>query len=146
MELSRQLLIINRHLLAYYKRELEAAQVDLSLADMLLLSYLYRHAGCRQDDVAKAFLWDKAHVARHLQALEQRGLISREAHETDKRVKVIQPTALGRSYEDLIQGIQQGWSQQVCEGHAGDPDQLASLLSHLLDKAKNLAVGEAERT
>lgn len=138
MSLSRQILLINRHLLAYYKKELELAQVDLSLADMLCLSYLYAHSGCRQDDFAKAFLWDKAHVARHLQALEQRGLISRSVHEADKRVKVIETTALGQSYEELIRGIQHKWSDQVCEGDGRLAELLEADLGRLLVKASDL--------
>lgn len=138
MSLSRQILLINRQLLAYYKKELELAQVDLSLADMLCLSYLYTHSGCRQDDFAKAFLWDKAHVARHLQALEQRGLISRSVHEADKRVKVIETTALGQSYETLIRGIQHKWSDQVCEGDSRLAELLEADLGRLLVKASDL--------
>lgn len=138
MSLSRQVLLLNRQLLAYYKKELEATGTEISLVDMLFLSFLYVHEGCRQDDMVKAFNWDKAHVTRHLQQMEQKGWLTRSVHAKDKRAKVVLTTPAGKSYEPLIRGIQKRWNAEVFDGNEAEAKQLEAQLQQLLERAKCL--------
>lgn len=144
MSLSRQVLLLNRQLMAFYKKELELAGATISLVDMLFLSYLFVHEGCHQDDFVKEFVWDKGHVARQLQSLEQRQLVHRTVDPTDKRAKVIASTPLGKSYEPLIRGIQRRWSAEVFDGDKATAKQLEDQLCHLLKRARALVSGEAD--
>lgn len=138
MSLSYYVLLLNRQLMAYYKQALEEQGVDLSLGDMLFLSYVLAHEGCRQDDMVREFTWDKSHISRFIQQLEDRGLLARQPSPADRRVKLVYTTPLGKSYEGLIRGIQSQWGQEVLGANPQLCQDLEDQLAAILTQARQL--------
>jgi DNA-binding MarR family transcriptional regulator len=96
----RSLVTMYDGILEYIERRLRQ-EGGLSSADYAVLAHLVEapQRRLRSFELGAALHWEKSRLSQHLVRMENRGLVSREACESDQRGKVIVLTPLGR---DLI--------------------------------------------
>jgi len=81
------------------------AGADLGPMQAKLLRHLGKHAPISQAELARITDSDPALAGRVLGALIERGLITRERSETDRREYVLELTAAGRRLRDRIEKL-----------------------------------------
>ncbi len=64
-----------------------------------VLTHLWQHDGCSQQELAIATYRDRANVTRIIDILEREGIVERRDHESDRRVFKIYLTRKGRALE-----------------------------------------------
>ena len=64
-----------------------------------VLTHLWQHDGCSQQELATGSLRDRANVTRIIDILEREGIVERTDHETDRRIFKIQLTKKGKALE-----------------------------------------------
>jgi DNA-binding MarR family transcriptional regulator len=64
-----------------------------------VLTHLWQHDGCSQQDLAVGSNRDRANVTRIIDILEREGIVERRNHETDRRAYRIYLTQKGKSIE-----------------------------------------------
>lgn len=64
-----------------------------------VLTHLWQHDGCSQQDLATGTLRDRANVTRIIDILEREGIVERTDHENDRRIFKIQLTKKGKAIE-----------------------------------------------
>jgi DNA-binding MarR family transcriptional regulator len=64
-----------------------------------VLTHLWQHEGCSQQELATSSLRDRANVTRIIDILEREGIVERTDHETDRRIFKIQLTQKGKDLE-----------------------------------------------
>ena len=87
-------------------------------SNYVMLLHLYDDDGRRITDLAAALELDISVVSRRVVALEEAGLVSREADPDDRRAQVVSLTAAGREiishnrgvYERALEDITSSWS------------------------------------
>ena len=99
--------ILCRQLNTYLNRSLE--QTDISPTELMLLASLRNSDGRTQEDISKDFCIDKAAVARTVQSLERKELVTRKTDINDKRNKRIYVTDTVDQYNSLLATIQKQW-------------------------------------
>ena len=87
-QLFWDLMYINRRLRTQLDRRLSV--MDLSFTRWAVLMFLEAHEpGYSQRELAEFMGMAEPTIARHLAAMEARGLISRDSHATDRRANII---------------------------------------------------------
>jgi DNA-binding MarR family transcriptional regulator len=64
-----------------------------------VLTHLWQHDGCSQQDLALGSNRDRANVTRIIDILEREGIVKRNDHETDRRIYKISLTKKGKDLE-----------------------------------------------
>ncbi len=64
-----------------------------------VLTHLWQHNGCSQQELAAGSLRDRANVTRIIDILEREGIVERTDHESDRRIFKIQLTKKGKAIE-----------------------------------------------
>lgn len=64
-----------------------------------VLTHLWQHDGCSQQELAAGSLRDRANVTRIIDILEREGIVERNDHESDRRIFKIQLTKMGKDIE-----------------------------------------------
>jgi DNA-binding MarR family transcriptional regulator len=64
-----------------------------------VLTHLWQHDGCSQQDLALGSNRDRANITRIIDILEREGIVKRNEHETDRRIYKISLTKKGKDLE-----------------------------------------------
>ena len=72
---------------------------EISDTDCIMMTFVYDHPGCSQDDIVQTFRLDKTTVAKALSKLEERKLVTRLRGDIDRRKKALYLTDEGRYLE-----------------------------------------------
>lgn len=86
---------------------------ELSDTECMICSYIYSHANCSQDDVSVALKTDKTTVGKALAALENKGGVVRTQDSTDKRIKRLDLTQIGRKKVEKLLDIHNNWLREI---------------------------------
>jgi len=70
----------------------------VSLAEARILWEVARNPGCRAEDLISSLGVDRGYLSRVLRRLEREGLISRSAHASDARMRLLGLTAKGAAF------------------------------------------------
>lgn len=101
------------------------------------LGYIYRHEGCRAEEIAACFRYEKSCVSRTLEKLEGAGLIRREADETDGRAQRIYPTEKAVSVRQTMMDNMAEWDRWVSAALSEEERaQLMALMEKVYRSAK----------
>lgn len=65
-----------------------------------VLTHLWQHDGCSQQELAYGSDRDRANVTRIIDILEREGIVTRKDHESDRRVYRIELTKKGKELEN----------------------------------------------
>jgi len=111
----------------------------LSDTEYGIATFLYYHDQVSQDTISAALMLDKTTVAKALNTMEKKGLISRRQNELNRRENIIQLTAAGRLGIAHNIDIYDQWFEKVCSClQAKELEQFESYFDRLLDKALKL--------
>ena len=117
------------------KRAIEATGLNLERPALsILLTLAMAGEPLRIGEIAERMQVVGPHVTRQTQALEQRGLVRRVPHPTDRRVSLIEPTPEGAEAANRYTGSIVGWFNEViAEWPPQDREDLGRLLGKLAD-------------
>lgn len=90
--------------------------LDITATEMSALLCLYHSDGVTQDDISHYLLIDKAAIARAIITLLDKGLITKEKDDLDKRANRIYLSHKGKALEGSIRPILKGWNDLLIEG------------------------------
>ncbi len=113
--IGRYISVLYRHRQMYMNYALK--DLNISSSEYIFLTVLYNnHEGISQEELSTMLLIDKGATARAIKSLEEKGMISREKDDRDKRVNRIYTTALGRDCKPCIKTAMLGWTELLTEG------------------------------
>ncbi len=84
---------VARQMRRHYERRLEASGLGLTVAEARTLAFTARRPGLRQAVLAEELCVEPMTLVGFLDRLENQGLIERVPDPTDRRAKLIRPTA-----------------------------------------------------
>lgn len=102
----------------------------------LIVLYVRRHPGARQEDVACFYALDKTSVARDARRLEDKGHLRREVDPDNRRQYQLYLTEAGLDMLPLLEEAFQAFSAKLSAGVSGEDWQtLQTLLKRLEENA-----------
>lgn len=104
-------------------------ETDILPSQYYMLLFLYYEMGTNQSDIAKACLMDRSGVSRAFKDFEEKGLITREVDETNKRAYKITLTEKGIETAEFLIKKEKEWDDMICEELDISHDELLKLLS-----------------
>ena len=96
-----------------------------------MLMFLYHEMGTNQSDIAKACLMDRSGVSRAFKDFEEKGLITREINENNKRAYKIKLTEKGIETAKFLEKKEKEWDEMICEELNISSDELLELLTKI---------------
>ena len=122
-----------------YRREY-MAPLGLRGIHARLFMVICRTPGCSQDQIAKRMWFDKSTIARQMELLENKGFITRQPSEKDKRVLCVYPTQQMLDFQPGLQAAMEQWEQTLLQDLTQEEkDQLNSLLAKVRDRVNKEA-------
>lgn len=104
-------------------------EADLHPRHYAILSALSEADGQSQRELSRTLSIPASRVVDLIDGLEERSLIARNAHPTDRRPQVLTLTAAGRGLTDRLTAAAHAYSAYLADGLSpGDQDQLRELL------------------
>lgn len=105
--------------------------------DHRYLLTITKQPGISQENLANHLLLDKGNVARQLATLEERGYISRQVSEKDKRIIELYPTNEGKLLADKIRKALNTWDNYLSECLSDEEEEMMTkILNKLVQHAK----------
>ena len=86
---------------------------ELSDTECMICSYIYSHENSSQDDVSVALKTDKTTVGKALMSLEKKNCVVRAQDATDKRVKRLSLTDVGREKVAELADLHNNWLEKI---------------------------------
>lgn len=122
-----------------YRREY-MAPLGLRGIHARLFMVICRTPGCSQDQIAKRMWFDKSTIARQMELLENKGFITRQLSEKDKRVLCVYPTQQMLDFQPGLQAAMEQWEQTLLQDLTQEEkDQLNSLLAKVRERVNKEA-------
>lgn len=128
------------HILEKYGRRFRKQAFEpygLKRNDHRYLLTITKHPGISQEKIANHLLLDKGNVARQLATLEERGYITRQTSEKDKRIIELYPTEKGSLLADKIRKELATWDNYLCECLSSEEEEMMTkILNKLVEHAE----------
>ena len=122
----------------------KASEIDLTYAQSQVLFHVAEHPDCHMGEVAKAFGVTLPAVTHIVDRLEQKNLLTRVDHPTDRRVYVLDLTRPGQALVEELQAIRLSAMEEVLAGMSvADRRSVISGLETLVDAATRVSKGES---
>lgn len=106
-------------------------ETDILPGQYFMLLFLYHEMGTNQSDIAKACLMDRSGVSRAFKDFEEKGLITRQVNEENKRAYIIKLTEKGIKTAEFLEEKEQEWDDMICEELNIDREELYELLTKI---------------
>ena len=106
-------------------------ETEILPSQYYMLLFLYHEMGTNQSDIAKACLMDRSGVSRAFKDFEEKGLITREIDENNKRAYKIALTQKGIETAQFLERKELEWDEMICEELDISRDELFKTLSEL---------------
>ena len=101
-----------------------------------ICTFLCFHEHVSQDYISNALMLDKTTVAKALNVMERKGLISRTQNEQNRRENIITITESGRESVSASIGVYDTWLSEICSCFSEEElKQLDSFLNRMIDCA-----------
>jgi DNA-binding MarR family transcriptional regulator len=115
------------------------SDADVGFTGQSILMYLYHGEIVNQDTIAKHFMLDKGAIAKTLNKLEQKQLITRTDNPQNKREKLIAITELGKSnfdfYEKELKELHSFLYEGLSEKEIAEFNRIVEIISNNAVKA-----------
>ena len=109
----------------------------LSMSQAIVLGELFRHNGCRQEDLREIVLLDKGNITRAVQQLEEYGLVQRKQDPADRRAVLVHVTRKALALEKEMAVIVSEWDDRLTTGFTHEErETLTTLLLRMEINAK----------
>ncbi|MDE0802414.1 MAG: MarR family transcriptional regulator [Acidimicrobiales bacterium] len=123
----------------FTERVAEEAGTHLDRSAYVLLAYLVEDR-CRVGELAEHLCLDVSTVSRQVHALEQRGLLGREPHPTDRRGSVVGISPQGRKVVEQHRGARQElFAELLSDIPPAELETVTSVLDELASRIETLA-------
>ncbi len=120
-----------------------ASEIDLTYAQSQVLFYVADHPDCHMGEVGKAFGVTLPAVTHIVDRLEQKNLLSRVDHPTDRRVYLLDLTRAGQALVEDLQAIRLAAMENVLTRMSlGERRRVLSGLETLVDAAARASKGD----
>ena len=96
-----------------------------------MLMFLYHEMGTNQSDIAKACLMNRSGVSRAFKEFEEKGLITREIDENNKRAYKIKLTEKGIETARFLENKEKEWDDMIYEEFNMSKEELFEILSKI---------------
>lgn len=106
-------------------------ETEILPSQYYMLMFLYHEMGTNQSDIAKACLMDRSGVSRAFKDFEEKGLITREINENNKRAYKIKLTEKGIETAKFLEEKEKEWDDMIHEELNIPQDELMKLLSKI---------------
>lgn len=106
-------------------------ETEILPSQYYMLLFLYYEMGTNQSDIAKACLMDRSGVSRAFKDFEEKGLITREIDENNKRAYKITLTKKGIETSEFLIEKEKEWDNMICEELDISREDLLKLLSKI---------------
>lgn len=111
--------------------------LNITTAEQPILMYLYRHNAVTQEEISTYLQVDKALMARTVQSLIKKGLVTKEKDEKDKRCNKISMTQKGLDMREAMVEKFVGWNKIMLEGmDESKRNLLFELLEEMVEKTE----------
>jgi DNA-binding MarR family transcriptional regulator len=122
-----------------FKRFAGDLSVDVPMESVGILFVIYYKSDLIQREIAELVKKDKSAVLRHIDLLEQKGLLKRTSAANDRRRNIINITELGRQFIIEINKKADEFFTFISDGLTiSEIGVLNAILSHLQNKARNI--------
>ena len=125
-----------------FERRVRQAGLPITRLQAALLLYVARNPGVSQTAAASDLDVEPIALVRMLDRLHEEGLLERRAHPTDRRVRTLWLTPLGRPVVERIIKINLTIRAEACAGLS--PDAVRALMDALSHMKDNLDAVEAD--
>lgn len=111
--------------------------LNITTAEQPILMYLYRNNAVTQEEISAYLQVDKAMTTRTIQSLLEKGLVTKEKDEKDKRCNKISLTQKGLDMREAMVEKFVGWNKIMLEGmDESKRDLLFELLEEMVEKTE----------
>ena len=111
--------------------------LNITTAEQPILMYPYRHDAVTQEEISAYLQVDKALTTRTVQSLLEKGLVTKEKDEKDKRCNKISLTQKGLDMREAMIEKFSGWNKIVLEGmDEAKQELLFELLEEMVEKTE----------
>ena len=107
------------------------SETEILPSQYYMLLFLYYEMGTNQSDIAKACLMDRSGVSRAFKDFEEKGLITREIDEDNKRAYKIKLTEKGIKTAEFLCEKESEWDDMIQEELNISKEDLYKLLSKI---------------
>ncbi|MCD9029298.1 MarR family transcriptional regulator [Luteimonas sp. BDR2-5] len=114
--------------------ELYSVRFDIGITEWRVIAVLGRYAGLSANGVAERTAMDKVAVSRAVARLLERGLLTREMHDADRRRSVLELSEAGYAVYDVVVPLALDYERDVLAALDADERQL---LDRLLAKLES---------
>ena len=119
----------------FYMNKHIKSGTDILPSQYYMLLFLYYEMGTNQSDIAKACLMDRSGVSRAFKDFEEKGLITREVDEENKRAYKITLTEKGIETSEFLIKKEKEWDDMICDELNISREELLDLLSNISMKS-----------
>lgn len=135
--LIRLVTAISRMCIVYATRSI--THLGISTSQAIVLGEVFRHNGCRQEDLREHVALDKGNVTRALQRIEELGLVRRVHDPVDRRVVRVYCTNRALAIEREMYALAARWDDRLTHGFTHEErETLIDLLLRMEVNAKAL--------
>ena len=100
----------------FYINKFIKSETEILPSQYYMLLFLYYEMGETQSDIAKACLMDRSGISRAFKDFEEKGLITREVDENNKRAYKINLTKKGIETAEFIIQKEKEWDEDIVKG------------------------------
>lgn len=106
-------------------------ETEILPSQYYMLMFLYHEMGTNQSDIAKACLMNRSGVSRAFKEFEEKGLITREIDENNKRAYKIKLTEKGIETAQFLENKEKEWDDMIYEEFNMSKEELFEILSKI---------------
>ncbi len=107
----------------------------MSMNKIIVLGELFRHNGCRQDELCELVFIDKGSITRAVQQLQEYGLVERQQDPSDRRSVRVYLTRKALAMERKMFVIASEWGGSLTDGFT--PEERETVIDLLLRMEAN---------
>ena len=115
----------------FYMNKHIKRETEILPSQYYMLLFLYYEMGTNQSDIAKACLMDRSGVSRAFKDFEEKGLITREVDENNKRAYKITLTKKGIETSEFLIEKEKEWDDMIYEEFNMSKEELFEILSKI---------------
>ena len=119
----------------FYINKYVKTETDILPSQYYMLMFLYHDMGTNQSDIAKACLMNRSGVSRAFKDFEEKGLLTREVDENNKRAYKISLTEKGIRTAEFLKEKEEEWDKMICDELDISRDDLFKILSKVAMKS-----------
>lgn len=116
----------------------QAENMGIAFHQIHILKVLSENSSLSQQEIADQLGFDKSSITRAIQVLRTKGYLEKKQDPTDKRVKNVFLTSLGRDLIDQVNGIMTDWNYTMIKGFS--PHEIDEVIDYLKRIANNIGV------